>query len=57
MPLAIWFWVLMFFWVLFGFWRDWVPGQPYPWRNGASNLLLFFLLLLLGWAQFGSPVK
>jgi hypothetical protein len=34
-----------------------VPNQPYPLPRLAGNLFLFALLAVLGWAQFGGPVK
>ncbi len=57
MTLAILFWVLMIVWLVFGLWSDFVPGQPYPFRAGARSFLLFVLFTILGWAQFGAPVR
>jgi len=57
MPLAILFWVLMIIWLVFGAWSGYTPGQPYPFRAWGGSLLIFILLALLGWAQFGAPVK
>lgn len=47
----------MIIWFIFGAWREYTPGQPYPFANGAGHFLMFVLLGLLGWAQFGAPVK
>jgi len=52
MPIGILFWALMILWLLFGgiWWRngrDWVYGW------GGHMALLFVLLFLLGWADFG----
>lgn len=57
MPLSVLFWVLMIFWLVFGAWSVYVPGQPYPVRTTAGNFLLFILFCILGWAQFGGPVR
>jgi uncharacterized membrane protein YedE/YeeE len=57
MPLAILFWVLMIVSLFFGLWSGYVPGQPYPIRAGTQSFLMWILLAILGWAQFGGPVK
>jgi hypothetical protein len=57
MTLAVLYWVLMLLWLLFSLWIDYVPNQPYPVRRGAWSFMIFVLLLILGWAVFGSPVK
>jgi hypothetical protein len=57
MPLQIFFWVLMLLWLVLGLWSDYVPGQPYPFKVWGGNLVLFVLLLILGWGVFGAPVK
>ena len=45
------YWILMLFWLVLGFW------SYYPnWKAGSPNLLLFILLLLLGWKVFGAPI-
>lgn len=48
------FWILMLLWLVFGFaqWR----GMAGPYGVVGGNLLLFILLLILGWAQFGAPI-
>lgn len=56
MTMAILFWVLMIIWLVFGLWSGYVPGQPYPVRSWGGSLLIFVLLAILGWAQFGAPV-
>jgi hypothetical protein len=54
MPLGMIFWMLMIIWLIFGVVNtDWTGG----WRAGSGNLLLFVLLGLLGWAEFGSVIK
>ena len=52
------FWVLMLFWAVFGIIPDPPAGQPVPiYRRYGGTLLLFILLFLLGWAEFGPAVK
>jgi FtsH-binding integral membrane protein len=53
MPLAILFWVLMIVWLVFGWWENFAPNRP----RWPGHLLIFVLLTILGWAQFGGPVK
>ena len=52
MSLALIFWILMLIWLIFGFFGDRLSGYG----PIGSTLLLFILLLLLGWAQFGAPI-
>jgi len=56
MSLALLFWILMLIWVIFGFAQGWgaVPG---PYGLWGHSILLFFLLLDLGWAVHGAPIK
>lgn len=55
MSMALMYWVLMLVWLVFGL------GLRAGWLGGnavwAGDLLLFVLLLLLGWQVFGAPVK
>lgn len=47
------YWILMLIWLLFGFYWQWHAG----WTSvGGGNLLLFALLAILGWKQFGPPL-
>lgn len=57
MTLAVLFWVIMLVSLILGFWADYVPGQPFPFRAGAHNLLLWVLLAILGYHAFGGLVK
>lgn len=51
MSLGLCFWILMLIWLVFSGWTSgWAP------RAMGGSLLLFVLLLLLGWAQFGAPI-
>lgn len=52
MSLGLCFWILMLLWLVLGVWSTW-PNL----RAGAPNLLLFILLLLLGWKSFGAPIQ
>lgn len=46
--------ILMLLWLVFGLWTNWPINGINPGIGG--NLLLFILLLLLGWHSFGSPL-
>ena len=51
------FWILMLIWLIFGAVTYW-PGSTYGhYGPGGNWLLLFILLLLLGWHAFGAPLK
>ena len=52
------YWVLMLLWLVLGLWAGWPPaGSPGPaFRPLGGTLLLFILLVILGWRVFGSPV-
>jgi hypothetical protein len=56
MGLGIAFWVLMLLWVCLRMWSDYNSTQPF-FRWGAGNVLLFALLLVLGWGLFGPPIN
>lgn len=49
------FWILMLLWVLGFGWTAYSVG----WNNytGGGSLLLFLLILLLGWRTFGAPIQ
>lgn len=49
MSLALAFWIGMFIWLVFGLWSNW----PIKGKAVAGDVLLFVLLLLLGWKTFG----
>lgn len=53
MTFALLYWILMLLWLIFGFWSNW-PTPNYPLVGG--HLLLFVLLVLLGWRVFGQPL-
>jgi hypothetical protein len=56
MTLCVLFYILMLLWLIFGVWSN-LPGLKTDWRPAGGTLLLFLLLLCLGWAVFGAPVK
>lgn len=59
MSLQIIYWILMLLWLI-GAASPYVgsTAQPRPgWGLIAGNVVLFFLLLILGWQVFGAPVK
>ena len=45
------YWILMLLWLVFGLWISW-PDH----KLVGGNLLLFILLVLLGWKVFGPPI-
>jgi len=52
MPIGILFWALMILWILHGvLWFRNGAGWTYGWNGNA--VLVFVLLFLLGWAEFG----
>lgn len=54
MTLGLCFWILMLIWLVFGLasWNNAVG----PYGSVGNTLLLFVLLLLLGWKAFGAPL-
>lgn len=54
MTLGLCFWILMLIWAVFGLavWN----GAVGPYGNIGHTLLLFVLLMLLGWHAFGPPL-
>lgn len=51
MTFALCYWIIMLLWLFFGVWSNW-PNL----RAGVPNLILFALLVLLGWRVFGAPI-
>lgn len=52
MTLGLCFWIIMLIWLVVGGWSVWPNLQA-----AAPNILLFVLLLLLGWQTFGAPIR
>ena len=46
------FWILMLLWLIFGIWTAW----PSYYLVGG-NVMLFFLIGLLGWQVYGAAIK
>lgn len=60
MPIGFVFWLLVLLWLLFGVYWTWPQDQsggPRAFGPLGGNLLLFILLLLLGIAVFGWPIR
>jgi hypothetical protein len=56
MSLGLLFWILMLLWVVgYGYGTFRTPNPSWP--VIGPNILLFILLLLLGWQAFGPPIK
>lgn len=55
MSFALAYWVLMLVWLIFGLWSTW-PLSAANVKAQGPTLLLFVLLLLLGWKTFGAPL-
>lgn len=49
------FWILMILWFLSAIGP--YLGFTYPVISIGGSVLLFILLMILGWAQFGPPVR
>jgi hypothetical protein len=56
MSIGLLFWLLMLLWILGSTYAGWRPSPGAYWPLGTS-LLLFLILIALGWAVFGSPIK
>jgi hypothetical protein len=59
MTLGLLFWILMLLWLVGYGWGTFhgPAGQPVSWPTVGPNILLFILLLILGWKVFGSPIQ
>jgi len=55
MSTSLLYWILMLLWLIFGLWVSW-PVTGASFRPLGGNLLLFVLLVILGWKVFGPPV-
>lgn len=52
MTISLCYWILMLIWL---FWANW-PTDGVPFTPNRPALLLFVLLVLLGWKTFGPPI-
>jgi hypothetical protein len=54
----IWFWLIYVIVLVFGVWGvgPWT-AEPNPYRTFGSWIVLFILIGLLGWHDFGSPIR
>lgn len=58
MTLGLLFWFLMLFWLIFGGYRFYsVAAESRTFGILGNDFLLFVLIFILGWAQFGWPIK
>lgn len=57
MPITLLFWILMLFWLVGGIYWRWPASGPALWGPIVPDLLLFILILILGWHAFGSPLR
>ena len=55
MSLGLCYYILMLLWLVMGIWSNFPLTQANA-RPIGSSLLLFILLLLLGWRVFGPPL-
>lgn len=54
MSLSLAYWILMLLWLVFGLWSNWPAAGGI--RPLGNTLLLFLLLVIVGWKIFGAPV-
>ena len=55
MSIGLAFWILMLIWFVFGVFTHFFPGYN-TYGVVGGTLMLFVLLLLLGWKVFGPPL-
>lgn len=56
MSLSLLFWILLLLWIVCCGATHW-PQTKSDWRTASGSLLLLGLILVLGWAVFGEPIK
>ncbi len=54
MTTSVAYWVLMLVWLILGIWSSWPIGGNI--RPLGGSLLLFLLLILIGYKLFGPPI-
>lgn len=57
MSMGLIFWILMLLWLVFGLYSNRAVLSSGDFMPVGGNLLLFILLLLLGWHVFGAPIR
>ena len=57
MSLGLLFWILMLLWLVGYGYGTFRAATPTPWPIIGPNILLFILLICLGWKVFGSPIQ
>jgi hypothetical protein len=55
MPKAFIYWLCMFLWLVADF--GWAYYRTRDWSFAPGGILLFIMLLLIGLALFGDPIK
>ena len=55
MTFSIAYWVLMLVWLVLGVWSA-LPNYRANYKATSGNIILFILLLLVGWQVFGPPI-
>lgn len=55
MSLGLAFWIILLISFVFGCWSS-LPLGSKPYSAWGGNLLVFVLILLLGWKVFGPPI-
>jgi hypothetical protein len=56
MSLSVVFWMIMILSFLFGMWSSWPAPGVNPVKPLGTTFLIFVLLAILGWAQFGAAI-
>ena len=56
MGLGLLYWILMLIWLVFSIWWHF-PFQAGRGGYWPSNIFLFVLMTIIGWAVFGAPVR
>lgn len=57
MQIGLLFWILMVLWLVFGAYSNRVDLRGGNYGPLGGSLMLFILILLLGWKVFGSPIQ
>lgn len=57
MPMGYLFWTIYVIAILFGVWSNYEAGQPLWYRRAGAYLILWILVGILGWHDFGALIK